>query len=282
MGNHYVPQEYLRGFETSESSRHVWMFDRKSREWAYAAIKQVAQERAYYSPGIESQLARQIESPGHAALRKVRAGDPIDAADRAALAHYIAVLAMRGPRKRRKGKELALRLFPELLGGLRDGLKQIEATEPHLSIAPVTAELDRIEAAHKNDPAAMIRNEVEKPWATERIVRAIHSMVWRFMRAPPGEFFVTSDNPVHYFDGYGLDTPEAEMIVAISRDIVLFGSRQGPSGTTLLITTSRQLFKEANRRAISAVERFLFSSRRADWIEKIEARSKPRLSGILW
>lgn len=44
MGFHYVPQQYLRGFEVSDDPGTIWTYDKIPRRFAKIPIKVVAQE----------------------------------------------------------------------------------------------------------------------------------------------------------------------------------------------------------------------------------------------
>ncbi|HYV97576.1 MAG TPA: DUF4238 domain-containing protein, partial [Gemmatimonadaceae bacterium] len=125
MGKHYVPQEYLRGFLTNRDRDQLWMYDRAEQEWSLAAIKHVAQQRDYYSPEVENELTAQVEVPGNAALRQLRASIDLDGPARMSLAVYISVMHTRGPRKRRKGREIAPALFHEMLADTRADLSKL-------------------------------------------------------------------------------------------------------------------------------------------------------------
>jgi hypothetical protein len=100
MGKHYVPQKYLAGFATANNPSQVWMYDKQERKWARAAISRVAQERDYFDPETESQLAISVEAPVHKMLAKLRRLEAISAEEREALALYAAVMLMRVPRRR--------------------------------------------------------------------------------------------------------------------------------------------------------------------------------------
>lgn len=260
----------------------IWMFDRTTRTWAHAAIDKVAQQKDYYTIEVEKRLADEIETPGHTALRRLRNRDGLDPSARDDLAVYIGVMCMRVPRKRRKGKELAISVFQEMLLETRKELGDLSDKGEDVRIPRVLAELARIEAKYKDDPARMIPDQIDSPWASEQTIAAVAQMTWRFMLAPAGEHFVTADNPAFFFESYGLGTQLSELTFPVSSDLLLLGSHQGSAGSTLQIASTRSVLKEANRRVISGAERFVFSPMRASWIETVASRSDPYLSRLVW
>src|SRR4051794_19577314 len=105
MGHHYVPQEYLRAFETPTTSGEVWAYDKTTDSAKPLPIKAVAQARDFYDVDVERQLSA-IEGPAHAVLQRLHSERRLLQEDRPTLAYYIAVMMYRGPRRRRKGEEL--------------------------------------------------------------------------------------------------------------------------------------------------------------------------------
>ena len=45
MGHHFVPQRYLKGFQSPEKPAWIWAFDKKAQTAKHLPIKQVAQAR---------------------------------------------------------------------------------------------------------------------------------------------------------------------------------------------------------------------------------------------
>ena len=63
MGQHYVPQHYLRGFEVSDQPGMIWTYDKIAKTSKSLPIKLVAQKSGYYEEADETALANQIEGP---------------------------------------------------------------------------------------------------------------------------------------------------------------------------------------------------------------------------
>lgn len=283
MGKHYIPQQYLRAFATPDKPTHVWMFDKQRGEWSHAATKKVAQQHDYFSAELEKRLAEEIEAPGHAALRELRGGGAPSAGEREALANYIAVMLMRVPRNRRKGRELVPEALRAVVTEARQVIVDAEGMIGAERAKQLLADVDRAEAKYSAEAPSEVVAKIESPWPTDEMVGAIGRMVWRFSSAAPGASrFITSDNPACYFESYGIGSPAAELTFPIAPDLTLLGSHRGPEASTFLLRLTPELTKEVNRRIAAGAERFIFAPHRAKWIETLAMRPAPHLSRIAW
>lgn len=282
MGKHYVPQEYLRGFASSDERVAVWMFDKLRGCWSDAAIKQVAQERDYYPADVEARLRDDVEGPGHRALNALRAGQQLSAEQRGHLAYYIAVLVMRGPRKRRKATDLVPRAVESAVGNARSALEELRTDANHERIERLLQQVQQIEVKYEATAASTLQEQIESPWPSAQIVSAVAGMTWRLTTVPKDRFLITSDSPAFYFDSYGLGSDRAELTFPIDRRVALLGSYQGEAGTAASFIGKAELAKEVNRRVASGAERFIFSPKRESWIETVALKPRPYLSRIDW
>ena len=80
MGQHYVPQEYLRAFQTTANVGEIWVYDKKTREERVLPIRAVAQSPGFYDDDVEVELSR-IEARANRALRRVRKAGTFDLAE---------------------------------------------------------------------------------------------------------------------------------------------------------------------------------------------------------
>lgn len=171
---------------------------------ALAPVKTVAQSKGYYSPEEEKRLATEIEGPANLVLRRLRAGLAITSAEREAVVRYLGVMLKRVPYRRRK----ALERIPEVIQSVTDEYKR-QATE--LGKQPgVEADAQRfiedIEALRlrylAEPPPALVARALA-PEVSERILGVIRDMNWRLIEARGPRFFMTTDNPMFFFEGYG-------------------------------------------------------------------------------
>lgn len=282
MGKHYVPQKYLKGFAVPEDENLVWMYDKQGRKWARPAIKHVAQQRGYFPEDVERRLTKEIETPGNAVLDRLRAGGRLDRNDRALLENYVAVMMMRVPRKRRKGLENLPSVRDSTINNVRQGIiASAHQTDPQV-ISDLLSELDRLAKLYATQIPESVKDQIDSPWPSERILDAIRRMTWRFVPAPNSVFFVTSDNPAYFFDAYGVGSPKSELTFPISSTLALLGSHRGEPHATSATRVRTAIAKEVNRRIISGAERFIFTPHRADWIDVVANKTHTYLSRIEW
>ena len=78
MGQHYVPQHYLRGFEVSDQPGMIWTYDKIAKTSKSLPIKLVAQKSGYYEEADETALANQIEGPALHSLAALRRRQRVD------------------------------------------------------------------------------------------------------------------------------------------------------------------------------------------------------------
>jgi len=258
------------------------MFDSKTRDWSEAAIKKVAQEGDYYDPDVETRLAQEVEGPGHAALGVLRRGDQLDRTQREQLGYYVAVMVMRGPRKRRLGNEMAPRVLKSTMEELRSNLTAIKEEHNSPRIEALLAEAARLEDKYRADMPSTVQEQIESPWPSGQVIAAVQGMAWRIMSAPAEMFFITGDSPAFYFETFGLGTELAELTFPIDTRLVLLGSYQGELGATLYLPGTKPILKEVNKRLAAGAERFVFSPKNQGWIETLAMRTKPFFSRIEW
>lgn len=56
MGDHYVPQYYLKGF-SELLGKSIWVYDKQEKRKYSSQVKSVANETRFYTPAIEQYLA---------------------------------------------------------------------------------------------------------------------------------------------------------------------------------------------------------------------------------
>ena len=99
MGDHYIPQYYLRGF-TSPKDGMIWVYEKNGDLKFQSQVKKVANESNYYEPEVENYLSNQIEGPANAVIKKIRERKPINKPDKEKLAIYMIVMYKRVPQSK--------------------------------------------------------------------------------------------------------------------------------------------------------------------------------------
>ena len=73
MGQHYVPQHYLRGFSDDSDKEKIWMYDKNKCTYRLLPIKAVAQSSNFYTAEAETWLHDIVERPAQGQLLRLTA-----------------------------------------------------------------------------------------------------------------------------------------------------------------------------------------------------------------
>lgn len=284
MGHHFVPQYYLRRFAAEDAPELIWMYDKKQQRYAKPAIAKAAQQAAFYDSDVEKQLNETVERPANRVFDKLAAGEPIGDSERVAAAVYIGTMYSRVPTRRGEIAKLVPNAAEVVLRDVESAI--LEWSRKGADESAVARRLQELEIVAESIRADPLRGSVvdliRSPFPSERVVQAIAAMTWRIGKARPPSFFVTGDNPVHFFKALGLRNSRSELTFPISRDTALFASWRGDAGMTLFFDSPAALVKECNRRIAHGSERFLFSPRAEPWLPVIAHKERPFFSEILW
>jgi hypothetical protein len=115
------------------------------------------------------------------------------------------------------------------------------------------------------------------------LVELIYSVTWRLARSKGPSFFITTDNPVFFFEDFGLKGEEAELNLPLASDLALHGCWQ-PLGLMAksVLPFNEYFVKEFNRRLVSAATRFVFYHEQKTWVRTIAQKTHHYLSLIRW
>jgi Protein of unknown function (DUF4238) len=284
MGQHYVPQRYLRAFQVKDAPGFICMFDKQSGTWKRLPIKEVAQAGGFYTEQIEDELNRQVEIPGNDIIDKIRRGEKIDdELDRKYLTYYIATMIRRVPYARGKYYEIIPKVLSDTVTEARQFLQRAHhegRIDPEM-LAKRLAELEAFEKKFAVQPPSEVVNVIETPWPFASMLFVIYGMHWRLIKTNGPSRFLTSDNPASFFESFGLQHPECELIFPLCTDLLLHCSWNKCSNMNSP-PTRQQLVKEFNRRTAFHAERFLFYHEQADWIRSVARTEQRRLNRINW
>lgn len=284
MGHHYVPQEYLRGFEVPDEPGLIWMYDKVSRLFSKLPIETVVQEVGYYDGDTERELSETVEGPANSVLAKLRRREPLSSDDRSHLALYLAVMIMRVPRARRRAKDL----LPDAVDSvIRKVQVRIEewAQNPRTDqtlVARRRAELEPMREKVLAEPPAEIVARIRAPWPSDQMLAFVRAMTWRVVVSDRSGHFLTTDNPAFFFEAQGIAREESEITFPLASDLALLASWQGEPESLIIVQAKSSHVKEVNRRVASGAERFVFYHEREDWIATLANKARPRLSRIKW
>jgi len=262
----------------------IWLFDKQGDSPRLAPIDKVAQSKGYYDDDVESELANAVEAPANLVIQLLRDDQAISIEQRRQLAVYIGVMLMRVPYRRAKAYELAPQTVQETIAEFREQILHIAATT---DIAPEIvsrrlAEIEAFERKHRHDPPQSVHDQIRRPWPTKPMLDALFDMTWRLLKTEGPIHYMTSDNPAHFFEAYGLATEHAELVFPISTALVLHGCWQHADHPMVYGTARQRFVKEVNRRVASTTKRLAFYSESVGWIQPLLQKQRHYLSRIQW
>ncbi len=273
MGDHYVPQYYLRGFGAPPTRDTIARFERGNVRVLVTKIKNVAHETGYYGPEMETFLAEQIEAPANIVLDKIRKKESITVSEKHVLATYIAVMVQRVP----SGKERAEQMAPE---AIKATFEKVE----HAFASALERDPNKAEAvAQQRVTLARLRKQYDERFpksfwldalrffATGRTKDVIGQMTWRIMFDERESAFLTSDNPVFFTTDIGLGNRHAELTFPISVHHTLWATWRDDLGEGYFPANPR-VVAEINRRTVNSATRYVFFPREEKWVSHLVQR----------
>ena len=278
MGHHYIPQYYLRGFE---NNGRIWTHDRERNISFKSSVKSIANEKALYSEEIESFLANKIESPANAAISKIRKRESITLDERTALAQYIIFLWKRVP----EGRKRALQKIPDVADSVQNNttseIDDAVTKNPELAERAIELKnkIDELITNHKNNPSPKLWYTSFDSLPGPRLVEALLSMNWVFITHEHLQF-LTSDNPVFFFEFEGIGNPRSELSIPLSSSLALWATRNTIRSGAFVNATSIAV-KEINRRTAFNSTRFIYSELNESWTLPFVTKGKWQLTRLM-
>ena len=280
MGDHYIPQHYLEGFCESSTPKVITRYEKGSRQPLTTQIKNVAQEKGFYSADVEKFLNEEIEGPANAVLNKIRARNSISIEDKFVLSAYMITMLKRVPEAQERIRESAPEIVESVFSKVDSEIVQLINQDPSGS------ELleKRLEELRQLKPrfAPNLQQtwyQLIPPHTAPRALATLFSMTWCFYTSDKDSAFLTSDNPVYYHQGLGIGQPQSEVGFPISRDIVMWATwkkdvREG------FVQAREAIVRELNRRTVSIATRYVFYGREEEWVANLVNKRRIRLNRI--
>lgn len=276
MGDHYLPQHYLKGFARNE---RFWVHDLELGKSRPGQPKSEANVNGLWPGELEQHLAQNIEWPAQKIIDRIRQRQPIEAPDKEILAKYLLTMWKRVPASR----ERTAKHIPDVAVGVRaryhrhvDYLAsqgELTAEEVVRGKMIVDGHLDAVLAEQPD----YLWHQTLEDGATPRMMDALRTMDWTFL-VSDSDPFLTCDDPLFFFTDMGVGREGSELSIPLSSSITLLAHRQGQQ---------RQQYKGArhntvvqlNRRTAFNARRFMFSETQLEWALKLGAH-KPKPSRI--
>ena len=278
MGDHYIPQYYLKGF-SGDGGKTVWVYDKSNRCKFATQVKNIANENRFYSPGMESYLAEHVEDPAKPVLERIRRRVHISSEDKQILSAYMVCMMIRVP----QGKERIKQLAPSVADKLREEVDRhwraalLEDPEKATLIEGRRSEAHGMIDRYAVDPPDEIWLRTIPPEKWPRALVALSSMTWIFLTFDQYPAFLTSDNPLFYFPGVGIGGSDSEVTFPVSSHIALWASRRTDL-TEGFFETRPQVVKELNRRTASSSNRWVYHSIDEKWVLPLLTQRSWRLN----
>jgi hypothetical protein len=282
MGDHYIPQYYLRGFLIAPRE-HLWCYDKLNNGNKFpSTIKNIAHENRFYSHEIEKYLANTIEGPANLVLQQIRERHQINDDDKNILAKYMTVMYKRVPQGKQRLKENAPRICNELLAEYNKELDMLASEEPGKVelIEKRRAKIQDVLERYSEDPPKEVWLQMIPPEMSPRIVDGIRFMTWTFLTFDEKPVFLTCDNPLFYFLSIGIGKPNSEITFPISSNVTLLATWRSNLPNDY-IKINMQIVKELNRRTTSNASRFVYSGYDEPWISSFVAKGDWQLSRLI-
>lgn len=260
MGQHYVPQNYLKAFSDPQHPTMIWMFDKSepTHKPKCLPIKAVAQRPDFYTAEAETSLNTVVEIPAQEQFRRLSAGERIEDVDRLIVAIYIQVMALRVPYARNV-----------LDGMVREG------------VADFVAAIKRDPNEAPTGMSDEFFHPMREPWIQQELVDMIYTMAWRIIRTDGPNAFFTGDNPVSFTHETGLLHPDGELTFPISSHMALHASWHGEADL-MFAAGSHYAVAEINRRTACGAERFLFAAEPDVDVHLLATKPQPALYPFPW
>jgi hypothetical protein len=278
---------FLKRFARKDGK--LMVFDGKTRRSFPASPRDVACERDLYKvtlrddPMVAEKTLARVEAVTEPILdRVVQATTLPSGGDREALLYFLALLATRGPHRKRNLKEFVEKLADLTVATLIRHPEIFEAEKNRLvaagyDVADLTRE-DLVESSAAKERGD-IQFDMDPTWLVgqmftqaDAIAPYMYARSWTVLTAQSADF-ITGDNPValHFlrkadgaFDHPGFGLRDTVVVVSLSPRVALWGTFDGPEGESpadlpAVATTNGLVLLRSERWLYAATERFHFS-----------------------
>ncbi|MFH1287987.1 MAG: DUF4238 domain-containing protein [bacterium] len=272
MGDHYIPQYYLKGF-SKNNGKQIWVYGKNDGRAFTTQIKNIANENNFYDAVTEQYLANKVEAPANRVLDKIRNCEKLTTSDKEILSEYIVVMMKRVPKGKTQVNELIPTIATKISQKINEGFNIIASKESHKIqlIKKRRVEIQKILDKYTKQPKQIWLDSIP-PNMTPKMIAAISSMTWRFLTYNQSPVFLSCDNPVFYFSGIGIGNPKSEITLPISSHITLWATWRSDLVEGYFPTTTR-VVKEINRRTASNTTQYIYHCENEDWVLKFIQRS---------
>lgn len=289
--HHYIPRFYLDGFVDPHNKPYIWVYEKGNPKIVKAIAKNIAVQKDYYSfttpeGGRDSEtfenILAGIEGRVSPIFRKIKNQENLNDQERRLFSIFLAFNMTRVPNFREN--------IEEMLGGTMKKMNMILASDPRSFEAMIekferdtgkkigmsVEEFRKFIVEGQYDIRATPQFSLGMVALMARGFAPIFSKIkWAFLEATGDYKFLTSDNPLSYFDpthdpksffGVGLLNKNVEVTFPISKDLMFLGMWKNFEGDKRL---SNESVKKMNRRTVISTLRFVFASQYSDELNRL-------------
>lgn len=281
MGDHYVPQYYLKGF-ASPVDGMIWTYEKGGTIKFQSDVKNTGHETNYYSPEVEKYLANKIESPANKVIEKIRCKEKLTPHDKKSLATYIVVMLKRVPQSKIRMKEMAPGVTQQQEEKWDQEISKLLNEHPEKTdlLEKRRAEIKQNLEKYSINPPKDFWLTLIPPERSPNVINVLQQMTWHFLTFDEYPAFLSCDNPVFYFTWMGIGKPESEVTFPISSNIVLWATWRKDIEEKYS-EIKRQALKEINRRTATNATRFVYHTRNESWIPKFISKKNHSLNRLI-
>ncbi|MCJ7604053.1 MAG: DUF4238 domain-containing protein [Desulfobulbaceae bacterium] len=281
MGDHYVPQHYLRGFASSTDGM-IWTYEKNGSIKFPSDARNTGHETNYYSPEVETYLANQIEAPANKVIDKIRSRENLTKEDKTDLATYMVVMLKRVPQSKIRMKEMAPSVAQKQEEKWDQEISKLTNEHPEKAslLEKRRAEIKQNLKKYSVNPPKDFWLSLIPPERSPNVINVLQQMTWHFLTYDEDPVFLTCDNPVFYFTWMGIGKPESEVTFPISSNIVLWATWRKDIEEKYT-EIHRQAIKEINRRTATNTTRFVYHARDEYWIPRFIAKKYHALNRLI-
>lgn len=300
--HHYIPRFYLDGFVDPHNKPYIWVYEKGSPNIIKATARNIAIQKNYYSVAtsegekdsevFENALA-ELEGRAAPIFQKIRNHESLNGQERSLFSIFLAFTMTRVP-SHRENIEKATGEFMKKMSiilasnpaGFKSMIEKFERDRGN-KIGMSVEELRKFMLEGQYDITTDPQFSLGMiPMMAKSLIPIFYKMDWAFLEATDDYKFVTSDNPLSYFDpthdprsfyGVGLLSRNIEVTFPISKDLLFFGTWGKFKGYKKL---NNKLVKEMNGRTVISALRFVFAPQYSDGLNRFVQKykdSSPRI-----
>lgn len=281
MGQHYIPKYYLKGFSDPLKPSNIWVYEKGSNRIFSSTVRRVANENKRWPDTVEEYFADKIEEPAKPVLDKIRNCRPMTGNDKKIFSDYMVIMLKRVPKNLERIKAGFPTVLEEVFAELNKEIFRSVEEYPSEKDAfqELLKELPRLKAKYENEFPVELWHDTLSLDSLPRVRAILPTMTWVFLTSEKKQPFLSSDNPLFFFEGLGMGRPESEITFPISSKTALWATWRRDLRESY-VPGRNVAIKEINRRTASAATKYVYYSQEAQWVVNLINKKNIRLNRL--